>query len=579
MQALYSRYLADRFQVNRRYQRKLVWSVDEKERLIDSMLTNLPVPLFLVAETGVDADGQLEVIDGMQRLNAIFSFIENEFPLNDKYFDLDALADTKLRRDEGSLNQKHPKLSRDECLELVNYQLPLSVFRYEAPEVVDEAFRRINSGGRRLSPQELRQAGTLSPLADAVRRLSAQIRGDTSPSDIVPLSKMPALSITNRDLPYGVPVDEIFWVQHGILRREDLRVSADEELVLDLLVDCLADPLETSSTRNRNTYYNYTDDTPTHRGDEFASAIATYGEENLRNDFLATHDVLQSILPTRFATHLGLKGGGRAPRYWHTVFIAFYELMHKKRLSVGDPEAATAALKGISGTVLRIPGGSGNWTTESKRELISAVRGILEPHFEPTRASTDSSNYSWKSDFQRVLGNARIEQVLFEAKQGLLDLSSGERSHDLVPRLRKTLTAMCNHSPAAEGHVVIGVADHAEDAQKIFERDGVQAKRYRDFHVVGIEREARRMGVPLQQYVETFVTELTRGKDLDDHVKAEVRNSLKIVSYEGLAVLVLRVRAADRPLTLGEEFYIRDGSSTRKLRPSEFHRLYDAFRT
>ena len=98
VQRLYFLYLADRFDVNRRYQRKLVWSAAEKQRLVDSILRDLPIPLFLVAEIGVGAEASFEVIDGLQRLNAIFSFIENEIPgLGGEYFDLDALADTKSR--------------------------------------------------------------------------------------------------------------------------------------------------------------------------------------------------------------------------------------------------------------------------------------------------------------------------------------------------------------------------------------------------------------------------------------------------------------------------------------------------
>src|SRR5436853_5907307 len=112
VQRLYNLYLADRFEVNRRYQRKLVWSVEEKERLIDSLVRDLPIPLFLVAEVGPEGERAFELIDGLQRMNAIFSFLENEFPLHGNYFDLETLADTKLRSDKGEFTQRLPKLSR-----------------------------------------------------------------------------------------------------------------------------------------------------------------------------------------------------------------------------------------------------------------------------------------------------------------------------------------------------------------------------------------------------------------------------------------------------------------------------------
>ena len=151
VQRAYSSYRADQYRVNRRYQRKLVWSVEEKQRLVDSIVLALPLPLFLVAETSTGPDATLELIDGMQRLNAIFSFIEQEFDYRGHYFDLDTLADTKALKDAGELTQRTPVVGRDISVAIANYSLALSVFRAEEQASVDEVFRRINSGGRRLS--------------------------------------------------------------------------------------------------------------------------------------------------------------------------------------------------------------------------------------------------------------------------------------------------------------------------------------------------------------------------------------------------------------------------------------------
>ncbi|WP_234427864.1 DUF262 domain-containing protein, partial [Streptomyces badius] len=149
IQQAYSAYRTELYRVNRRYQRKLVWSVEEKQRLVDSILKALPLPLFLVAEVSGGHDSPLELIDGMQRMNAIFSFIEQEFDFQGKYFDLDTLADTKALKDSGEIEQKQPLLDRAESVAFANYSLALSVFRAENQSSVDEVFRRINSGGRR----------------------------------------------------------------------------------------------------------------------------------------------------------------------------------------------------------------------------------------------------------------------------------------------------------------------------------------------------------------------------------------------------------------------------------------------
>lgn len=51
IQSIYSWYSNDQLFVNRRYQRKLVWTLEEKQKLIDSVLKKYPVPAILIAET------------------------------------------------------------------------------------------------------------------------------------------------------------------------------------------------------------------------------------------------------------------------------------------------------------------------------------------------------------------------------------------------------------------------------------------------------------------------------------------------------------------------------------------------
>lgn len=69
---MYSLYSSNKLIVNRRYQRKLCWTIEEKRNFIDTIMNGLPVPMLLFAE---NSDGELEIIDGMQRLDAICSLI------------------------------------------------------------------------------------------------------------------------------------------------------------------------------------------------------------------------------------------------------------------------------------------------------------------------------------------------------------------------------------------------------------------------------------------------------------------------------------------------------------------------
>ena len=210
IQRLFDWYNQGDFLVNRKYQRKLVWTIEEKQQFINSILMDYPVPLFLLATS---SEGKYEIIDGMQRLNAIFSFIKGEFWVEYDgvrgYFDLQTMAETKELLDNNKLTQNVPLLDRGICSRFVNYQLPLSITSFDDRHI-EEIFRRINATGRQLSAQDLRQAGTVHPFSDLVRKISTSIRRDSSPSDILLLSQMEEISLSNRNLPYGINLNNTF---------------------------------------------------------------------------------------------------------------------------------------------------------------------------------------------------------------------------------------------------------------------------------------------------------------------------------------------------------------------------------
>ena len=52
IQSLYRLYIAEKLLTNRRYQRKLVWTIEEKTSFIDSIRQGFPIPIILLAEVG-----------------------------------------------------------------------------------------------------------------------------------------------------------------------------------------------------------------------------------------------------------------------------------------------------------------------------------------------------------------------------------------------------------------------------------------------------------------------------------------------------------------------------------------------
>ncbi|MBM7071897.1 DUF262 domain-containing protein [Shewanella sp. 202IG2-18] len=75
--------------LNPEYQRKHRWSVEASSKLIESLILNIPIP-FIYLSQDIDVDEELEdgiarysVIDGQQRLTAIFGFFKNSYSLTD----------------------------------------------------------------------------------------------------------------------------------------------------------------------------------------------------------------------------------------------------------------------------------------------------------------------------------------------------------------------------------------------------------------------------------------------------------------------------------------------------------------
>ncbi|GAB0118803.1 hypothetical protein Acid7E03_28750 [Acidisoma sp. 7E03] len=243
VQSVYGWYAADRLFVNRRYQRKLVWTLEEKQKLVESILRRYPIPAILLSEKD-DGSGKLEIIDGLQRLNAIISFIEAAFSLaNGRFFDVSAFPTAKARLDSGEFQPlgKSPIISTAEVTTFLDYSLAFSVMRKATDREVDDVFDRINSYGHRLSEQERRQSGIQNEFSELVRRVASKLRGDGSPQ-IMPLRMMPEVSI---DLPmtkhgYDVRAEDVFWCKQGILRATDLRDSMDEQCIADILASIVS---------------------------------------------------------------------------------------------------------------------------------------------------------------------------------------------------------------------------------------------------------------------------------------------------------------------------------------------------
>lgn len=61
------------------FQREEVWNLQRKIELVESVLMGLPLPIFYFNQ---DKYGRLIVVDGRQRLTALFEYMDDKFSLN-----------------------------------------------------------------------------------------------------------------------------------------------------------------------------------------------------------------------------------------------------------------------------------------------------------------------------------------------------------------------------------------------------------------------------------------------------------------------------------------------------------------
>lgn len=127
-----------------KYQRQYVWKNEMKCKFIESLFLGVPIPpLFAFT---VDESGNMELIDGVQRISTIQEFVEKNLRISD----LDLLDNLNGY----SFNELHPSRKR----KFNSLSVRLFVFSEKADEGIRaDIYNRINSTGVKLTESEIRK--------------------------------------------------------------------------------------------------------------------------------------------------------------------------------------------------------------------------------------------------------------------------------------------------------------------------------------------------------------------------------------------------------------------------------------
>ena len=143
--------MRDRIQLDPDYQRQSdVWGREKRRLLIDSMINQFDVPklYFRHFATPVAVDGanyEYSVIDGRQRLETIWSFMDDGFALSDDvaYIQDEALAQRLAGLTFSELSLRHPQVAND----FLTYELDVVTLEGDEEEIedlVEDLFLRLN---------------------------------------------------------------------------------------------------------------------------------------------------------------------------------------------------------------------------------------------------------------------------------------------------------------------------------------------------------------------------------------------------------------------------------------------------
>ena len=155
------------------FQRDYVWRLPEASKFIESLLLGLPVPSVFFA-TDTESRKQL-VIDGQQRLKTLLFFYDGFF--NPRPGDTRKRVFSLTKVQHAFEGKTYSSLEEHDRIRLDTSIMHAITVKQSAPEGDDTSlyhiFERLNSGGRRLTDQEMRIALYHGTLIDRIQELNS----------------------------------------------------------------------------------------------------------------------------------------------------------------------------------------------------------------------------------------------------------------------------------------------------------------------------------------------------------------------------------------------------------------------
>ena len=147
------------------YQRDFVWDKKRQSRLIESLLLGLPIPSIFLADVyeNLEKEGELEIVDGSQRIRTLSAFVKDELEL----CDLEVLTTLNGKKFNDFANPRRKRF--------LNISLKTTVLSDKSdPDTRFMMFDRVNTGGDELRSMEQRKGILQGPFIDLIYKKCAK---------------------------------------------------------------------------------------------------------------------------------------------------------------------------------------------------------------------------------------------------------------------------------------------------------------------------------------------------------------------------------------------------------------------
>jgi hypothetical protein len=401
---------------------------------------------------------------------------------------------------------------------------------------------------------------------------------------ILDLNSMKKISITNKDLDYGISVDQIFWVKNSIISKEDLRQSKDEEIIADIVAWIASDKGVRSSSEILNQLYDFgvrpSDDSSLASSIELQ--IQKINSEIIISNIQLVFDELIKAINHSGKTFNALLFASQQPRiarYFQVVFYAFYYLLITENMRVSDLDGLNKSLDKAGDKVISLAQGGGNWSAREKQTQTDALSGVIRKFFAKRRENDPARN-QWVTKFENILMQSSTEQTLYDFKVGLHPMSNEGGDLDLktFSKIIKTLTSMANTLPSANGYCILGVADTTETANRHKALYGKDYITYSSFMITGVNDEAAKYHGDIDKYF-TKIVQLIKNQPISDRDKDNLSRNITSVKYFDRDCIILRIEADNKPSIYDGKYYVRHGSNIDEVKPENFGDLFARFQS